>query len=128
MPKPRLKTERIPRRLVKLNVFDETVSESDLAYEVFVLLSRRELEVFLRLVQGHPTKIIAADMGLSTRTVDSYRYWVMRKLGLTSIAEEAVLGWRIRKFITAYLTTRSHLLIDHVDIPWDNSRTFEPVA
>lgn len=120
MPKPKLKTERIPRRLVKLNVFDETVSESDLAYEVFVLLSRRELEVFLRLSQGHPTKIIAADMGLSTRTVDSYRYWVIRKLGLDSIAEEAVLGWRIRKFIP-YLTARcaasANILIDNVDNP-----------
>lgn len=47
-------------------------------------LSPRESEVFLRIGQGLGPKRIAADLGLSVKTVESYRETIKQKLGLDS--------------------------------------------
>lgn len=45
-------------------------------------LSHREQQVFRLVVQGHPTKEIAALLFLSPRTVEKHRANILRKLGL----------------------------------------------
>lgn len=43
-------------------------------------LSRREREVFLRIIRGHQNKAIAHELGLSVRTVEMHRARVMQRL------------------------------------------------
>lgn len=50
-------------------------------------LTRRERDVLLGVTAGKTNKQIAADLGLSPRTVESYRESLMRKLGIYTVAE-----------------------------------------
>ena len=50
-------------------------------------LSRREFEVFLRLARGEGSSAIAADLGLSVKSVSTYRARVLEKLGLARNAD-----------------------------------------
>lgn len=50
-------------------------------------LTPRERDVLRGIAQGHTNKEIAAALGLSSRTVESYRESLMRKLGLYTVAE-----------------------------------------
>jgi len=49
-------------------------------------LSRREEEVLRLLIQGKANKAIAHEMGLSTKTIETHRAHIMRKLGVNSLA------------------------------------------
>lgn len=49
-------------------------------------LSRRERQVAVRVAQGLMSKEIAADLGISLRTVHTYREALARKLGTSSAA------------------------------------------
>jgi FixJ family two-component response regulator len=49
-------------------------------------LSRREEEVLRMLIQGKSNKMIAHEMDLSTKTVETHRAHIMRKLGVNSMA------------------------------------------
>jgi DNA-binding NarL/FixJ family response regulator len=57
---------------------------SELAHE---RLSRREFEVFLRLARGEGSSEIAADLGLSVKSVSTYRARVLEKLGVARNAD-----------------------------------------
>jgi two-component system, NarL family, response regulator NreC len=50
-------------------------------------LSKREHEVLPLLAKGHPNKIVASILGISTRTAEVHRASIMRKLGLRSISD-----------------------------------------
>lgn len=50
-------------------------------------LTPREREVLDRLVKGESSKVIAAELDISPRTVDVHRSHIMDKLGARSIAE-----------------------------------------
>lgn len=50
-------------------------------------LSPREWEVFERVADGEMNKVIAADLGISERTVEVHRGQVMRKLDVTTLAQ-----------------------------------------
>lgn len=50
-------------------------------------LSDRELEVFDRVADGQMNKVIAADLGISERTVEVHRGQVMKKLGVRTLAQ-----------------------------------------
>lgn len=50
-------------------------------------LSQREQEVFERVAEGHMNKVIAADLGISERTVEVHRGQVMKKLGAKTLAQ-----------------------------------------
>lgn len=49
-------------------------------------LSRREEEVLRLLIQGKANKVIAHEMCLSTKTIETHRAHIMRKLGVNSLA------------------------------------------
>jgi two-component system response regulator FixJ len=61
------------------------------------LLSPREREVLEALVAGRSNKIIAADLGISVRTVEVHRARMMERLGVRQFAEA------IRLAVTATL-------------------------
>jgi DNA-binding NarL/FixJ family response regulator len=50
-------------------------------------LSDRELEVMELIGSGKATKIVAEQMGISTRTVEAHRSHIKEKMGLTDGAE-----------------------------------------
>jgi DNA-binding NarL/FixJ family response regulator len=58
-------------------------------------LSDRELEVFRRMGEGHATKRIAADLGVSMKTVQEYQARIKDKLGLADASElmRAAVRW-----------------------------------
>ena len=49
-------------------------------------LTTRERQVLTGIAEGHTNKEIAARLGLSPRTVESYRESLIRKLGIPSVA------------------------------------------
>lgn len=61
----------------------------------FRSLTERQYDTMLLVVRGLPSKAIAAEMGISERTVKSHRGEVMRKLGVSSIAELVALALRV---------------------------------
>jgi two-component system response regulator FixJ len=50
-------------------------------------LTDREREVFEQLVDGHPNKVIAANLNISPRTVEIHRSRVMDKTGARSLSD-----------------------------------------
>jgi DNA-binding NarL/FixJ family response regulator len=50
-------------------------------------LSRRELQVLRRLAMGHTNREIAAAYNISIKTVDTYRFRLLKKLNLRNNAE-----------------------------------------
>ena len=48
-------------------------------------LTTRRRQVMDLVIAGHPSKIIAADLGISQRTVDNHRAAVMKKTGSKSL-------------------------------------------
>jgi DNA-binding NarL/FixJ family response regulator len=50
-------------------------------------LSARERQVLVQLARGHTNREIGEQLGLSVKTVESYRYRLTQKLGITSRAE-----------------------------------------
>jgi len=55
--------------------------------ERIALLTPREKEVLQGIFEGKLTKVIAEDLGISTRTAETYRQLIMQKLQAGSIAE-----------------------------------------
>lgn len=51
------------------------------------LLSQREFEIFLAIASGKPVSHIAAELGLSVKTVNNHRARILAKLGMKSTAE-----------------------------------------
>lgn len=53
----------------------------------YQVLATREREVLQLLAEGKTSKVIASELGLSTKTVETHRRNISKKLGLRSIAE-----------------------------------------
>jgi DNA-binding NarL/FixJ family response regulator len=52
-----------------------------------VPLTAREIEVVTLLAQGQSNKEVASELGVSTRTVESHRNHIMRKMNFTSFSD-----------------------------------------
>ena len=58
----------------------------------FVGLTMRQREVLERVIAGQPSKVIAADLGISQRTVENHRAKIMQRTGSKSIPALARLA------------------------------------
>ncbi|GLQ21627.1 response regulator transcription factor [Algimonas porphyrae] len=63
---------------------DQTVPESE---DRLAVLTPREREVAERLAEGKPNKIVAHELGVSVRTVETHRARLKSKLSIGSLAE-----------------------------------------
>ena len=57
----------------------------DAAMSCVASLTARQRQVMTLVLAGHPSKNIAADLGISQRTVDNHRAAIMRKTGSKSL-------------------------------------------
>lgn len=57
--------------------------------------TKRQHEILDLVLDGHPSKIIAADLGISQRTVENHRAAIMKKTGSRSIPQlvRTTQGW-----------------------------------
>ena len=60
-------------------------------------LTGRERDVVAGLIQGHPNKTIAFDLGISSRTVEIHRANLMRKLGATSLSDVLQIAFAAKR-------------------------------
>lgn len=65
----------------------------------FGVLTPREREVLQLVAEGLPTKAVAARLGLSIKTIETYRQQIMDKLDLHSVAE--LTKYAIREGLTS---------------------------
>lgn len=65
----------------------EAAAGADEVKERIASLTPREREVMDKLVDGLISKEIAYDLGVSTRTVEGHRRFLLRKMGVASVAQ-----------------------------------------
>jgi len=72
---------------------NERIEHKNLQSKMSLLatLSPREREVLDQVVIGKQNKIIAADLGISNKTVEAHRANVMEKMGVSSLADLVAL-------------------------------------
>lgn len=61
---------------------------------LFDLLSEREIQITLMIVNCHKVQVISDKLCLSPKTVNSYRYRIFEKLGISSDVELTLLAVR----------------------------------
>lgn len=76
------------RKAISLDI-QQRQTESEVVHlrERFAQLSERERQVLDLILDGLPNKLIAREIGLSTRTVESHRSRIYLKLGANSLAQ-----------------------------------------
>ncbi len=79
--------DRIQRALEKDKANRAEVSQRARIREHFELLTPREREVLDLVASGKPNKVMAADLGVSQRTVEIHRARVMEKMHASSLAQ-----------------------------------------
>jgi FixJ family two-component response regulator len=79
--------DRIQRALAKDQTGRTELRERARIKERMESLTAREREVLDLVTSGKPNKIMAADLGVSQRTVEIHRARVMEKMGASSLAQ-----------------------------------------
>jgi two-component system, LuxR family, response regulator FixJ len=79
--------DRIQRALEKDRASRTLLTERGLLRERLDSLTPREREVLAMVTSGKPNKIMAADLGVSQRTIEIHRARVMEKMGAASLAQ-----------------------------------------
>lgn len=68
-------------------------------YDLDVPLTRREMEVLSRIVEGHTNKRIAVELSISYETVKEHVQHLLKKIGVTDRTQAAV--WAVRSGVLA---------------------------
>lgn len=55
--------------------------------QLLAKITRREGQVLQLLVQGHPNKVVAHELGIAENTVEVHRHRLMKRLNITRFAE-----------------------------------------
>ena len=79
--------DRIQRALERDARNRSTLAQHGKIRERIASLTPREREVLTLMAQGKPNKVMAAELGVSQRTVEIHRARVMEKTGATSLAQ-----------------------------------------
>ena len=79
--------DRIQRALAKDTRNRSSLKEHDRIRQRFDTLTPREREVLTLMTRGKANKVMAAELGLSQRTVEIHRARVMDKMGARSLSE-----------------------------------------
>jgi two-component system response regulator FixJ len=75
------------RAFLRLESAVQDRAAADFARAQLALLSGRERDVLMRMIDGRANKLIAHELNISPRTVEYYRANVMAKLGVRSLPE-----------------------------------------
>lgn len=78
---------RILEAIERLSQADSPTPGPSEAADGLAILTPREAEVARGLADGKPNKIVAHDLGVSVRTVETHRARLMSKLGIRSLAD-----------------------------------------
>jgi two-component system, LuxR family, response regulator FixJ len=79
--------DRVQRALARDQANRAALRERSRIRERFESLTPRERDVLALMTQGKANKVMAADLGLSQRTIEIHRAHVMEKTGATSLAQ-----------------------------------------
>lgn len=82
----------IMRALAGGRVASSKVADRGEALHHFETLTPRQRQIMVLVLSGHPSKNIAADLGISQRTVENHRAAIMRKSGSKSLPALARLA------------------------------------
>ena len=78
-----------------LNVQNLSLQRTEIEHLV-TKLTPRERQIMDMIVQGKASKVIAIDLGVSQRTIDTHRTRIMRKMQARSLAELVQMAVRIQ--------------------------------
>lgn len=79
--------EAMEKACNRLDTKDGDQQFKDRAKSYFALLTPREFEITEKLVEGKPNKIVAFELGISIRTVETHRARILSKMQVRSLAE-----------------------------------------
>ena len=83
--------------LARLERVVDTLQQSRENAHRYESLSAREKQVLDLLVEGRPSKLIAYDLGISTRTAEHHRSAVMKKMAAQSLSHLVRMALDLRK-------------------------------
>jgi FixJ family two-component response regulator len=83
--------------LARVDKLVDSLEQSRENTERYDLLSAREKQVLDLLVEGRPSKLIAYDLGISTRTAEHHRSAVMRKMAAKSLSHLVRMALDLRR-------------------------------